>query len=164
VFRGWVDKRSVPVQVQAEDTFAGRFQDHFVLSAEPVECILGPFALGDVADHTREQPFPVLMGFAKGHFDREFTAVFAQPYELGRAAHHARFARSQVTVQASHTEIPVSFGHKQRDRLPNDLFCPVAEDTFRPAVEPAHYPVGRYGHDRVEGRVQYGTVTRLALS
>src|SRR5215203_2437624 len=125
---------------------------------------LGLLALGDVADHTREQPVPILMGFAKGHFDRELAAVFAQPYELSRASHHARFARLQVTVQSGNTEIPVSFGHKQRNRLPNDLFCPVAEDAFRSAVEPPDYPIGRYCHYRVEGRVQNGAVARLALS
>jgi len=49
-------------------------------------------------------------------------------------------------------------------RLPDDLFCSLAEHAFRPAVEPAHYPVGRYGHDRVEGRVKHGAVARLRLS
>jgi hypothetical protein len=104
------------------------------------------------------------MGFAKGHFDRELATVFTEPYELSRAAHHARFARSQVTVQSGHAKFSVSFGHKQRDRLPNDLFCPVAEDAFRPTIEPAHYPGGRYDHDRVEGRVQNSAVACLALS
>jgi hypothetical protein len=49
-------------------------------------------------------------------------------------------------------------------RLPDDLFCPLAEDAFRPAVEPAHYPVGRYGHDRVEGRVKCGSAPRSFLA
>src|SRR5215204_6406341 len=121
-------------------------------------------ALGDVADHTREQSFTILIGFAEGHLDRELAAVLSQPHELGRAAHHVRFARSQVAVQSSHAKFAVSFGHKQRDRLSDDLFCPVAEDALRPTIEPPDYPVWRYGHDRIEGRIQNGTVACLALS
>jgi len=104
------------------------------------------------------------MGFAEGHLDREFAAVFAQPHELDRAAHHLRFARSQVTAQSGYTEIPVSFGHKQRDRLPNDLSCLMAEDVFCPMIEPPDYPIRRYDHDRVERRIENGAVACLALS
>src|SRR5215211_3457875 len=128
------------------------------------DSILELLALGDVPDHTREQPFSILVSFAEGHLDRELAAVFAQRYELRRAAHHARFARSKVTVQSGHAKFSVSFGHKQRDRLPDDLFCPVAEDAFRPTIEPPDYPVRCYGHNRVEGRVQNGAVACLAFS
>src|SRR5215211_1223496 len=121
-------------------------------------------AFGDVADHAGEQSLPILVGLAQRHLDRELATVFAQPYQLGRAAHHARFARSEVAVQPDHAEFAISFGHKERDRLPDDLFCPVAEGALRPAVEPPDQAVRRYGHDRVEGRVQNGAVARLALS
>jgi hypothetical protein len=67
-------------------------------------------------------------------------------------------------VQSSRAKFSVSFGHKQRNRLSNDLFCLVAEDAFRPTIEPSDYPIRRYGHDRVEGRVQNGAVACLALS
>src|SRR5215213_9856323 len=70
-------------------------------------------ALGDVADHTREQSFTILIGFAEGHLNGELAAVLSQPHELGRAAHDARLARSQVTVQPGHAKFSVSFGHKQ---------------------------------------------------
>src|SRR5918993_3182730 len=126
--------------------------------------ILDSLALGDVADHTCEQPLPILMGFPEGHFDRKLAAIFAQPYKLSRTAHHARFPRSQVAVQPGHTKIPVSFGHKHRDRPPDDLLCPVAEDAFRPTIEPPDYPIRRYGHYRLEGGVQNGAVACLALS
>jgi hypothetical protein len=112
----------------------------------------------------RLQGSPILMGFAERHLDRELAAVFAQPHEFGRAAHHARVARLQVTVQPCHAEFSISIGHEQGDRLPDDLFCPVAEGAFRPTVEPPDQAVRRYGHDRVEGRVQYGAIARLALS
>src|SRR5829696_2572162 len=102
------------------------------------------------------------MGFAEGHLDRELAAVLSQPHEFGRAAHHARFARSQVTVQSGHAKLSVSFGHEKCDRPPDDLFCRVAEDAFRPTVEPPDQSLRRYGHDRVEGRVQNCTVARLA--
>jgi len=104
------------------------------------------------------------MGFAEGHLDLEFAAVFAQTHELDRAAHNVGTARSQVTVQPGHAEFSVSFGHKQRYRLPDDLFCPVAKGSFRPAIKPPDYPFWRYGHDRVECRVQNGAVACLALS
>src|SRR5215217_7878722 len=42
--------------------------------------VLDPLAFGDVADHTREQPFPILMSLAHGHLYRELATVFAQPY------------------------------------------------------------------------------------
>src|SRR5918998_6086873 len=128
------------------------------------EALLALLALGDVADHTREQPLPILMGFAEGHLDRKLAAVFTLPYELSCAAHHARFARSQVTVQPSNAEFSVSFGHEQRYRLPNNLFCLVGEDAFRPTIEPPDYPLRRYGHDRVECRVQNSAVACLAFS
>jgi hypothetical protein len=71
-------------------------------ASEAISClaqrILGSLALGDVTDHAREQPLPILMRFAEGHLDRKLAAVFTLPYELSCAAHHARFARSQVTV------------------------------------------------------------------
>jgi hypothetical protein len=104
------------------------------------------------------------MGFAKGHFDRELAAVFPQPYKLGRATYHARLACSQVPVQSGHAKISVSFGHKQSDWLPNDLFCPAAEDAFRPTIKPPDYPIRCYGHDCIEGRVQNGAVASLAFS
>jgi hypothetical protein len=135
---------------------------------EAISClaqrVLGSFALGDVADQPREQPFPMLVGFAEGHLDREFAAVFTQPHQLGRAAHDTRLARSQVAVQTGHTEIPVSLGHKQRYRLPDDLIRPVSEDAFCTTIEPPDYPVRRYGHDRVKGRAQNGAVASLTLS
>jgi hypothetical protein len=71
-------------------------------ASEAISClaqrILGSLALGDVADHPCEQPLPMLMGFAERHLDRELAAVLTQPYELSRAAHNTRFARSQVAV------------------------------------------------------------------
>src|SRR5215217_381251 len=162
-------KRAVHLQVsplEADHGHADRcvIEDASEAISHLAQRILGSLALGDVADHTCEQPLPVLIGFAEGHFDRELAAVFTQPYELSRAAHHARFARSQVTVQPGHAEFAVSFGHKQRDRLPDDLFCPVAKDAFCPTIKPPDYPVWRYGHDRVEGSVQNGAVACLALS
>src|SRR5215216_4187228 len=42
------------------------------------DSILELLALGDVPDHTREQPFSILVSFAEGHLDRELAAVFAQ--------------------------------------------------------------------------------------
>ena len=96
-------KRVVHLQVSALEGDHGH-ADGCVLedASEAISClaqrILGSFALGDVADHPREQPFPMLVGFAEGHLDREFAAVFTQPYELSRAAHNTRFARSQVAV------------------------------------------------------------------
>jgi hypothetical protein len=67
-------------------------------------------------------------------------------------------------VQASHAKFPVSLGHEQRDRLPNDLFGAVAEYVSCTTIKPLDYPVGRYGHDRVKRRVQNGAVACLALS
>jgi hypothetical protein len=128
------------------------------------QCILGSLAFCNVADYTCEHLFTIFEDFTEGHFDRKLAAVFTQPYELSRAAHHARFSRSQVTVQPGHAKFSVSFGHKHRDRLTDDLFCPVAEDAFRPTIEPPDYPVRRYGHYRVEGGVQNGAVACLALS
>jgi len=104
------------------------------------------------------------MSFTEGHLDRKFAAVFAQPHELDRAAHNARFARSQVTVQSSHAKLSIPFWHQQRNRLSNNLFCPVAEDALRPTIEPPDDPLGRYGYDRVECRIQNGAVACLALS
>src|ERR671910_2959902 len=140
-------------------TFEGTPEALLTLS----ERTLGPLALGDVADYTREQSFTILIGFAERHLDGELAAVLSQSHELGRAAHHVRFARSQVAVQSSHAKFAVPFGHKQRDRLSDDLFCPVAEDALRPTIEPPDYPVWRYGHDRIEGRIQNGTVACLAF-
>src|SRR5215208_1700653 len=169
----YLAKRAVHLHVSSLEADHGH-TDRCVIedASEAISClaqrILGSLALRYVADHTREQPFAILISFTEGHLDRELAAVFSQPHELGRAAHYVRFPRSQVTVEPGHTEIPVSFGHKQRDRLPDDLFCPVAEDAFCPTIEPPDYPVDypvrRYGHDRVEGRIQNGAVARLAFS
>src|SRR5919112_783909 len=35
------------------------------------------FTLGNVTDHTCEQPFPILVGLAEGHLDGKFAAVVA---------------------------------------------------------------------------------------
>src|SRR5215203_2643676 len=52
--------------------------------AEPLLALLDYcldlFALGNVTDHTCEQPFPILVGLAERHLDRELAAVFAQPH------------------------------------------------------------------------------------
>src|SRR5215204_7326139 len=45
--RGRIDERGVPVQVQSEDPFASRLQDHLVLAAKPLECLLECLTLGD---------------------------------------------------------------------------------------------------------------------
>src|SRR5918998_81497 len=76
-----------------------------------LEDFLDLLALGDVADYGREQSFTILKGFTEGHFDRKLAAVFSQPHELGRVAHHARFARSHVAAQSGHAEFSVSFRH-----------------------------------------------------
>src|SRR5215216_4000518 len=141
-------------------TFEGTPEALLTLS----ERTLGPLALGDVADYTREQSFTILVSFTKGHLDGELAAVFTQSHQLSRATYHARFARLQVTVQPGYAMFAVSFGHNHRDRLPDDLFRPVAKDAFRPTIEPPDYPIRRYGHDRVEGGVQNGAVACLALS
>jgi len=39
----------------------------------------------------------------------------------------------------------------------------VAEDAFRPAVERSNYCIGRYGYDRIEGRVHNGAVALFAF-
>src|SRR5215204_2619858 len=81
--------------------------------AEALLALLDDFldllALSDVTDDGRKQPFTILEDFTEGHFDRKLATVFAKPHQLGRAAYHARFARSYVAVQSGHAEIPVSF-------------------------------------------------------
>jgi hypothetical protein len=147
---GYADGR---VMEYAPETVLGLSQRIFVA-----------LALGDVTHDTGEQPFPILVCLAKGHFEGELTTIFAQPHELSRATHYARFAGSQVSVQACHTKVPVSFGHNQRDRSADDFFRTVTEDALRPAVEPLHHTVRRYAHDRVEGCIKDCTIARLALS
>jgi hypothetical protein len=104
------------------------------------------------------------MHFTEGHLDRKFAAVIAQPHELGRATHHACLARLQVASQTGRAEIPVPLGHQQRDRSSYHVLRSVAEDAFRPAVERSNYCIGRYGYDRIEGRVHNGAVALFAFS
>src|ERR687893_2155477 len=136
----YLAKRAVHLQVspfEADHGYTDRcvIEDASEAISHLAQRILGSLALGDVADHTREQPLPILMGFAEGHLDRKLAAVFTLPYELSRATYHARFARSQVTVQSGHAEFSVSFGHEQRNWLSNNLFCLVGEDALRPTIE-----------------------------
>src|SRR5215204_6065030 len=57
-------------------TFEGTPEALLTLS----ERTLGPLALGDIADYTREQSFTILIGFAEGHLDRKLAAVFTQSH------------------------------------------------------------------------------------
>src|SRR5918994_1707353 len=84
----WAYVSNGAVGLEERDDVGGVLQQ----SAEALLALLDNFhdllALGDIADHTREQLFPILTGFAEGHLARELAAVFAQPHELDRAAHN----------------------------------------------------------------------------
>ncbi len=117
----------------------------------PLQGLLGPLALGDVADDLRgpDDPAVVVLDRGDGHGHVEPSAVLGQPHGLqvldALAVPHA--------IQDLLFLLDPLRRQQQRDRLADDLLRPVAEEAFCPRVPGLDDAVEVLGEDGIVGRL-----------
>ncbi len=128
------------------------------------EHLLGPLALGDVADDAGENPPLTQPDLAHREIHWEGAAVLATADDLAADADDLPLAGPEVTGQVVVVLVAIRCGHQHADVLAEQLLGRISEVRSAGGIEALDRAALVNGDDAVDGRIDDAAYPRLALA